>query len=43
MNLKSRIRIIADALRVLIIPILVTVNPFSTTFCSENRISGGDF
>ncbi|MDA8143082.1 MAG: hypothetical protein M0T81_03780 [Thermoplasmatales archaeon] len=32
-----------DALRVHIIPVLVTVNPFSTTFCSENRISGGDF
>ena len=43
MNLKSRMRIIADVLRALAISILVTVNPFLTNLSLENRASGGDF
>ena len=43
LNLKSRMRIIADVLRALAISILVTVNPFLTNLSLENRTSGGDF
>ena len=43
LNLKSRRRIIADVLRILTTSILVTVNPFSTNLCLENKASGGDF
>ncbi len=43
LNLKSRIRIIADVLRGLMTSILVMANPFSPIFRLENRASGGDF
>ncbi len=43
LNLKSRMRIIADVLRALVTSILVTVNPFLTNLSLENRTSGGDF
>ena len=43
LNLKSRIRIIADVLRIVVTSVLVTVNPFSPIFRLENRAYGGDF
>ena len=43
LNLKSRIRIIADTLRGIIASILVMANPFSPIFRLENRAHGGDF
>ncbi len=43
LNLKSRMKIVADVVRLLIISILVTVNPYSTNLYLENRASGGDF
>ncbi len=43
MNLKGRMRIIADVMRTLTISILVTVNPYSTNLHLENRAYEGDF
>ena len=43
LNLRSRMRIIVDVLRMLMTSVLVTVNPFLTNLPSENRASGGGF
>ncbi len=43
LNLKSRMKIIADVVRLLTISILMAVNPYSTNLYLENRASGGDF
>ena len=43
LNIKFRMRIIADALRVMVTSVLITVNPFMTNFYLENTGSGGDF
>ena len=43
LNLKSRIRIIANGLRALATSVLVTVNPLSPMSRSKSRASGGDF
>ena len=43
MNLKGRIRIVADVMRTLTISILVTANPYSTNLHLENGAYEGDF
>ena len=48
LNIKFRMRIIADVLRIMVASVLVTVNPFAThrnaiNFHLENKGSGGDF